>query len=105
MPGPDHKASLEPAEFGEMVNSIRHVVAAMGPGDKEPMQSELDNKKIARKSLVAGAAIIKGDILTAHNVMVKRPGAGMSPMMYWDVLKAAASRDYEEDDILNETLE
>jgi N-acetylneuraminate synthase len=102
MPGPDHKASLEPDEFGQMVRSIRIVEKAMGDGNKRPMPSELENKKIVRKSLVACSDIRRGDILTDKNMTVKRPGTGMSPLLYWDILGKVTTKDYSEDDFLDE---
>ncbi|ABK43087.1 N-acetylneuraminate synthase [Magnetococcus marinus MC-1] len=98
LPGPDHKASLEPAALGEMVQGIRQVEQAMGDGIKRPTPTELANRPIARKSIVARCAIRAGEPLTAENLTTKRPGDGLSPM-YWDELVGRpAQRDYAEDD-------
>ena len=98
LPGPDHKASLEPAELTAMVAAIRQVEAALGSGEKKPAPSEIKNMAIARKSLVAAAPIAKGEVFTTANLTVKRPGDGVSPMLYWDWLGRAAGRDYSPDD-------
>lgn len=100
MPGPDHKASLEPCELKAMVSSIRHVDEAMGNGNKEPAECEKKNIVIARKSLVAKKNIKKGEIFTEENLTVKRPGNGISPMMWDDYLGKVAERDYKEDDLI-----
>jgi N,N'-diacetyllegionaminate synthase len=100
MEGPDHKASLEPDELKEMVKSIRNIEKAMGHGRKEPSNSELKNKEIARKSIVAKREIFIGDILTDENITIKRPGNGISPMK-WDIIKGTkANRNYQEDDLI-----
>lgn len=99
-PGPDHRASLEPDEFAEMVNGIRIVEQALGNGVKEPAESELKNMAIARKSLVAATDIKKGDRFSAKNVTVKRPGTGLSPMSYWDRLGTVADRDIKADQVI-----
>lgn len=100
--GPDHKASLEPEELKEMISAIRAVEVASGDGVKIPSESEMGNKVVARKSLVASRAIGKGCIFSTDDVDVKRPGSGMSPMRYWDVLGKPASKSYKEGDILSE---
>jgi N-acetylneuraminate synthase len=104
LPGPDHKASLEPSELDKMVRQIRLVDTMMGSGFKEPSVRELENAKVARKSLVASKAIAVGDMITPHNLGVKRPGTGVSPMMYWDLLGKNATRDYAADDLIAEDL-
>ena len=100
MEGPDHKASLEPDELKQMVESIRHIESAFGNGIKEPTPSELKNKSVARKSIVAKQSIAKGDIFTEKNITTKRPGNGISPMMWYDVLGTKAIRDFKEDELI-----
>ncbi len=100
MEGPDHKASLEPQELIEMVNSIRNIEKAVGSGVKEPSPSELKNITIARKSIVAATNINKGEIFTEGNLTVKRPGSGISPMQWDAVLGKKASRDFEADELI-----
>lgn len=102
MDGPDHKASLEPHELAEMVRSIREVELAIGNGLKAAQPSELKNKQIARKSLVAACEIIQGTILKPEHFAVKRPGTGMSPYDYWRLLGTKASKNYAPDEIINE---
>lgn len=98
LPGPDHKASLEPNELREMVKSIRQVEHALGSPIKSPTASELKNMVVARKSLVAARAIQQGERFTEENLAVKRPGDGISPVHYWEWLEKTASRDYEPDE-------
>ena len=100
LPGPDHKASLEPNELKEMVIAIRTVEQAMGNGLKHPMPSELGNRNIARKSLVAADNIKSNDIFTAENLTIKRPGTGRSPMEYWEILGTEAQNDHSEDEAI-----
>lgn len=100
MEGPDHKASLEPDELREMVRAIRHVEKAMGSGVKEPSVSERKNMPIARKSIVAARDIRRGEILTEENITVKRPGSGVSPMKWFEVLGTPAVRDFGEDELI-----
>lgn len=100
LPGPDHKASLEPEELKLMIKAIREVEVALGTGIKMPTTSEKKNITIARKSIVASKAIAKGDILTENNITVKRPGNGVSPMCYWEYLGKRADRDYVEDELI-----
>lgn len=100
LPGPDHKASLEPNELKEMVIAVRMVEQAMGNGLKDPMPSELGNRDVARKSLVAADDIKKGDIFTEENLAIKRPGTGRSPMEYWDILGATAQNDHSKDEVI-----
>lgn len=102
MPGPDHKASLEPAEFAEMVRGIRMVGQALGDGRKVPQEVELKNRPIARKALVASASIRTGEVFSAQNLTAKRVGEGMSPMSYWSLLGKTASRGYEADEVIDE---
>jgi N-acetylneuraminate synthase len=100
MPGPDHKASLEPDELKEMVTAIRQVENAFGIGQKVPSPSEFKNRDIARKSLVASKPICKGDVFTQENLTMKRPGTGISPMHYWDLLEKISDKDYSEDELI-----
>ncbi|MBQ3392881.1 MAG: N-acetylneuraminate synthase [Lachnospiraceae bacterium] len=100
MEGPDHKASLEPQELKDMVTSIRHIEAALGSGVKEPSPSEKKNMAVARKSIVAARAIRAGELLTEDNITVKRPGTGISPMRWDEVLGTRAVRDYAEDEMI-----
>jgi len=100
LPGPDHKASLEPDEFAEMVRVIRNIEQAMGDGIKRPSPSEAKNKPIARKSLVAAKPIHVGERFTAENVTVKRPGTGISPMRWDEVIDRVAVRDFVADELI-----
>ena len=100
MDGPDHKASLEPSELKTMVDAIRNIESSMGTGIKEPADSEKKNIAIARKSIVANQSIIKGDILTETNLTVKRPGEGISPMKWFEIIGTKAIRDFEEDELI-----
>jgi len=100
MKGPDHKASLEPDELKSMVQSIRNIEVALGNGEKVPSQSELKNKIVARKSIVALKDIKEGEFLTEENLTVKRPGNGISPMKWDEVLGTKASKNYKEDDLI-----
>lgn len=100
MEGPDHKASLEPEEFEIMVNNIRLIEKALGDGVKQPAEAEKKNIAIARKSIVAAKDIKKGEILTEENITVKRPGSGISPMKWFEVLGTEAVRDFGEDELI-----
>lgn len=100
MEGPDHRASLEPDELAQMVTSIRNIEKAKGNGAKTPAQSEIKNIEIARKSIVAKTSIKKGDELTEENLTTKRPGNGISPMKWFEVLGTKAVRDFEEDELI-----
>lgn len=101
LPGPDHKASLEPEELKAMVMAIRNIEKAVGgSGLKEVSTSEAKNKPIARKSIVASKSIKKGDFFTEENITVKRPGMGISPMQWDDVIGKTAKKDFEEDDLI-----
>jgi len=100
MEGPDHKASLEPQELKTMVESIRNVEKALGSSEKIVSQSEVENKDIARKSIVAACDIKKGEVFTEMNITVKRPGNGISPMLWEEVLGTFASRDFNEDELI-----
>ena len=96
--GPDHKASLEPNELKQMVDCIRNIEKALGSGIKIPSKSEQKNIVIARKSIVAKCAISKGEKFTEDNLAIKRPGDGISPMKWYDVLGQVAKRDFFEDE-------
>lgn len=96
--GPDHKASLEPDELGDMVRAIRTVGIALGDGKKDLQESEKKNRIVARKSIVARTWIQKGELFTEKNLTVKRPGNGISPMRWREVIGMAAIRDFEEDE-------
>ncbi len=100
LPGPDHKASLEPGELQQMVTSIRQIELALGNGVKRPTASELKNMAVARKSLVAARDIKQGEEFTEANLGVKRPGTGVSPFYYWDMLGKISSRDYKVDEMV-----
>jgi len=100
MEGPDHKASLEPHELREMVKAIRNIEQALGSGVKKASPSESKNIAIARKSLVAKCAIAKGEVFSEANVTAKRPGSGISPMRWDEIIGTAAQRDYREDELL-----
>lgn len=100
MDGPDHTASLEPAELAAMVNAIRRVSTALGDGRKRPTASELPNRAVARKSIVATRQIAKGETLTADNLAVRRPGNGLSPTRWDEIIGTAATRDYAQDEPL-----
>ncbi|WP_417845224.1 N-acetylneuraminate synthase [Thalassospira povalilytica] len=98
--GPDHKASLEPAELTTMVKCLRDAYLAMGDGDKKPASSEEKNIPIVRKSIVARTQIAVGDLLSAENLAVKRPGTGISPMRWWDVIGTRATRNFDVDELI-----
>ncbi|MDX9742198.1 MAG: N-acetylneuraminate synthase [Arcobacteraceae bacterium] len=100
MDGPDHKASLEPDELKAMVRAIRNIELALGSGIKKPTKSEIPNMPIARKSIVANSDIKKGEILTEENITIKRPGNGINPMRWDEVLGTVASKDYLEDELI-----
>ena len=100
MEGPDHRASLEPDELKEMVTAIRNIEEALGDGVKKLSNSEAKNINIARKSIVANQQIKKGDLFTENNLAVKRPGTGISPMQWDEVVGKAAIRDFEEDEMI-----
>lgn len=100
LPGPDHKASLEPHELKAMVSAIRHIEQALGDGIKRVSDSEKANISVARKSIVAACPIKKGEQLTEENLTVKRPGTGLSPMLWYEVVGTIAIKDYEEEDLI-----
>lgn len=98
MPGPDHRTSLEPAEFELLVSSIRNVEQAMGSGIKKPTESERKNITVVRKSIVAARDIKKGEIFSEDNLTTKRPACGLSPMMWPQVIGRVARRDFRKDE-------
>lgn len=100
MEGPDHQASLEPHELKDMVKSICNIEKALGSDIKKPSQSETKNINIARKSIVARRKIVKGEVFTEENLAIKRPGNGISPMKWFDVLGKESTRDFEEDELI-----
>ena len=100
MPGPDHKASLEPDELKAMVSAIRNIEKALGSAEKKIRDSERKNIAIARKSIVAATNIKRGEVLTEENITVKRPGTGISPMRWEEVLGTTAVRDFQEDELI-----
>lgn len=100
LPGPDHKASLEPAELRELVDKIRHIESALGNGIKTPAESELPNMEVARKSIVAARPIKKGELYNEENITVKRPGNGISPMRWDEVIGREAPRDFLYDELI-----
>lgn len=100
MEGPDHKASLEPDELQEMVRAIRNIEQALGDGEKRPMPSEIANKVVARKSIIAARDIKKGEMLSEENLTTKRPGNGISPMRWYEVIGETAKRDFMEDELI-----
>lgn len=100
MEGPDHKASLEPDELKRMVSAIRNIEMAIGDGIKKPSNSELKNRDVARKSIVASRHIYKGELLSDGNVTTKRPGNGISPMLWNSVIGQRACMDFEEDELI-----
>ena len=100
MEGPDHKASLEPYELKAMVKSIRNIEKALGDGIKQPSASEKKNIPIARKSVIAACEIKKGEKFTEDNITTKRPGTGISPMRWNELLGRTASRDFTNDDLI-----
>lgn len=100
MDGPDHKASLEPHELKAMVQAIRNVEIAMGNRFKKPAESEINNLAIVRKSIIANQTIKRGELFTEKNLTVKRPGTGISPMEWFNILGQSAIRDFEEDELI-----
>lgn len=101
MEGPDHAASLEPLQLIEMVKAIRNIEKAIsGDGLKKPSESEMKNIEIARKSIVAATPISKGEIFTEENLTIKRPGTGISPMKWDEIIGKVATRDFSKDDLI-----
>ncbi|SNT02698.1 N-acetylneuraminate synthase [Anaerovirgula multivorans] len=100
LPGPDHRASLEPRELLQMVQGIRQIEEALGNPYKKPGPSELKNQKVARKSIVAACNIQKGELFTEENLTVKRPGEGLSPLQFWDLIGKIAPKSYLENEVI-----
>jgi N,N'-diacetyllegionaminate synthase len=100
MDGPDHKASLEPSELKIMVTSIRNIEKALGSFEKKPSPSETENIDIVRKSIVASKSIVKGELLTKDNITVKRPGNGISPIKWDEVIGLKSAKDYQIDELI-----
>jgi len=100
MEGPDHKASLEPDELTAMIKAIRNIEKALGDGIKKPSRSEMKNIPIARKSLVAACPIQKGELFTEKNLTAKRPGDGISPMRFDEIIGTVSLKDYQEDELI-----
>ena len=100
MEGPDHKASLDPCELKAMVNAIRNIENALGDGVKRPSSSEMKNKSMARKSIVAARNILEGEIFTKEDLVVKRPGTGISPMKWDEIIGTIAQRDFSKDEAI-----
>lgn len=100
MEGPDHKASLEPDELKAMVKAIRNIELALGNSVKKPSKSEIPNMLVARKSIVAKTVIKKDDILSEDNLAIKRPGNGINPMRWDEIIGTIASKDYDEDELI-----
>ena len=101
LPGPDHRASLEPKEFGKMVRAIRNIEKSMGDGVKRAVIKEQNNIPIVRRSIVAKKSIEEGEIFSAENITVKRPGDGISPMHWDSIINRHAKRFYEVDDLIS----
>lgn len=101
LPGPDHKASLEPEELKMMVSSIRQVEKSVGSSIKVPVESEVKNISVARKSILASKQILQGEEFTEENLTVKRPGNGVEPIKYWDMLGKKATRNYDAEELID----
>lgn len=102
LPGPDHLASIEPKEFKELVEGIREVELILGQSIKVPLNVEKKNMSVARKSLVAGQNIRKGDVFSEENIAIKRPGNGMSPYHYWSILGEKSEHDFSAGELIRE---
>ena len=100
MEGPDHQASLEPKEMRAMIEAIRNVEKAMGDGIKKPSESEKSNIYVVRKSIISSRKIKKGELLTEDNLTTKRPGTGLSPMLWNKIIGTRAIRNFEEDELI-----
>lgn len=100
MEGPDHKASLEPDELAAMVSAIRNIEQALGSGEKTASPSERKNIAVVRKSIVAKRAIKQGEVFSEENLTAKRPGTGISPMRWFEVIGQVAAKDYMRDEII-----
>lgn len=100
LPGPDHRASLDPTELAAMVKAVRHIEEALGSGDKTVAESERPNIEVARKSIVAARDISAGETFTEDNITVKRPGNGISPMEWDNVIGRVAKQDFPYDTLI-----
>ncbi|WP_286233290.1 N-acetylneuraminate synthase [Thalassotalea sediminis] len=100
LPGPDHKASIDPSELTQMITSIRIAEQALGSSIKAPTSSELANKSVARKSIVAKKDIKKGELLTTENLAIMRPGSGIDPKYYWQLLNVPAHYAFQAGDLI-----
>ncbi len=100
LPGPDHKASLEPAELKRLVDAVRRVSVMLGSEEKTAAEAERPNMEVARKSIVASRPIAAGEVFSEENICVKRPGNGISPMRWYDVLGCKAPRDFASDELI-----
>jgi N-acetylneuraminate synthase len=101
LPGPDHRASIEPDELATLVRNIREIETGLGSGEKIPDAAEMDNRTVARRSLVATAPIRRGEKFTEQNVAAKRPEGGVPPIRFWAYMGRAANRDYEIDEAID----
>jgi N-acetylneuraminate synthase len=101
MEGPDHKASVEPEELSLMIQSIRDVSAALGSGVKSAQPSEINNKMVARKSLIAARPITEGQIISEADICIKRPGSGIDPSRYWQIIGMRAVKSYTEGQLID----
>ena len=102
LPGPDHRASLEPEELTTMVRCIRNIEVALGDGIKRPTAAERQNRTVVRKSIVAARSIEPGEVFSAHNLTVKRPATGISPMRWDDIVGRTSARHYQKDEAIKE---
>ncbi|MDV6376983.1 N-acetylneuraminate synthase [Sporosarcina sp. GW1-11] len=102
LPGPDHKASLEPKELKEMVSGIRAIEQSLGDGIKVPTNIECENRMVARKSIVAKKRISIDEIITEAHLTIKRPGNGMEPSKLWSIVGRRASKSYNPDELIDE---
>ena len=100
LPGPDQKASLEPDELAAMVREIREIEQALGSPEKTVAETERPNIEVARKSIVAARHIAKGEVLTEENLTVKRPGSGINPMLWDEVIGRPSPSDFEPDELI-----
>jgi len=100
LPGPDHKASIEPNKFAEMVKSIRRIEIALGSKIKKPSNHELENRKVARKSIVAKKNINIGDVFNSENLCVKRPGTGISPLLWDELIGKTSCYKFKKNDLI-----
>ena len=98
--GPDHMASIEPYEFSNLVKGIRKISLALGSAEKKISDCEIDNKKIARKSIIAKTKIKKDDIFSEENICAKRPGTGISPMEWDKIIGLKSKKDFDQDDLI-----